>query len=55
MIALSVAKLKIFKYFSLNKAKKEYFFFFAESLGQRRRLEEREKERNVFCDDPTSV
>ena len=26
-----------------------------ESLGQRRRLEVREKARNVFCDDPTSV
>ena len=26
-----------------------------ESLGQRRRLEVREKARNVFCDDPASV
>ena len=55
MIALNVAKLKIFKYFSLNKAKKEKKNFFVESLDQRRRLEVREKERNVFCDDPTSV
>ena len=55
MIALSVAKLKMFKHFSLNKAKKEKKNFFVESLDQRRRLEVREKARNVFCDDPTSV
>ena len=54
MIALSVAKLKMFKYFSLNKAKKEKKNF-VESLDQRRRLEVHEKARNVFCDDPTSV
>ena len=41
--------------FSLNKAKKEKKKFFVESLDQRRRLEVREKERNAFCDDPTSV
>ena len=55
MIALSVAKLKMFKHFSLNKAKKEKKNFFVESLDQRRRLEVREKARNVFCDDSTSV
>ena len=45
MIALSVAKLKFFfagtRNFSLNKV-------FAESLDQFRRLEVREKVRNVF-------
>ena len=44
MIALSVAKLKMFKE-----------NFFVESLDQCRRLEVREKARNVFCDEPTSV
>ena len=41
--------------FSLNKAKKEKKTFFVNSLDQRRRLEVREKARNVFCDGPTSV
>ena len=35
------------------KTKKKNFF--VESLDQRRRLEVREKARNVFCDDSTSV
>ena len=52
MIALSVAKLKMFspesEIFSLNKAKKEKKNFFVESLDQCRRLEVREKARNVF-------
>ena len=53
MIALSVAKPKA--KFSLNKAKKEKNFF-VESLDQCRRLEVREKARNVFCcNEPTSV
>ena len=41
--------------FSLNKAKKKKKNFFVESLVQCRRLEVREKARNVFCDEPTSV
>ena len=41
--------------FSLNKAKKEKKNFFVESLDQCRRLEVREKARNVLCDEPTSV
>ena len=53
MIALSVTKLKLF--YSLNKAKIEKKNFFVESLDQCRRLEVREKARNVFCDGPTSV
>ena len=57
MIALSVAKLKMFSpeseiFLSIKPKKKN---FFVESLDQRRRLEVREKARNVFCDDPTSV
>ena len=40
---------------SLNKAKKEKKNFFVESLDQCQRLEVREKERNVFWDEPTSV
>ena len=41
--------------FSLNKAKKEEKNFFKESLDQCRRLGVREKARNVFCDEPTSI
>ena len=41
--------------FSLIKAKNEKRVFFKESLYQRRRLELREKARNVFCEEPTSV
>ena len=49
MIALSVAKLKMFSPESENqKAKKEKKNFFVESLDQFRRLEVREKARNVF-------
>ena len=52
MIALSVATAKnVFtgkRNFSLNKAKKEKKNFFVESLDQCRRLEVREKARNVF-------
>ena len=61
MIALSVAKLKIVfagkRNFSLNKAekKKKKKNFFVESLDHCRRLEVREKARNVSCDEPTSV
>ena len=59
MIALSVAKLKMLSPESeiclRIKPKKEKIIVFVESLGQRRRLEVREKARNVFCDDPTSV
>ena len=60
MIALSVAKLKMFSPESeiclwIKPKKKKKNFFFVESLGQRRRLEVREKARNVFRDDPTSV
>ena len=59
MIALSVAKLKMFSPESeiclWIRPKKKKNNFFVESLGQRRRLEVREKARNVFCDDPTSV
>ena len=58
MIALSVAKLKIFspgKIFPWIKPKKKKKTFFVESLDQCRRLKVREKARNVFCDEPTSV
>ena len=53
MIALSVVNLEINVFagkrnYSLNKAKKEKKNFFVESLDQCRRLEEREKARNVF-------
>ena len=52
MIALSFAKLEIFfpgkRNFSLNKAKKEKENFFVERLDQFRRLEVRDKARNVF-------
>ena len=41
--------------FALNKAKKGKKNFFVESLDQCQRLEVREKARNVFCDEPTSV
>ena len=41
--------------FSLNKPKKEKKNFFVESLDKCRRLEVRQKARNVFCDEPTSV
>ena len=41
-------------FFSLNKAKKRKTFF-VEILDQCRRLEEREKERIFFCDEPTAV
>ena len=41
--------------FSLNKAKKAKKLFCVESLDKCRRLEVREKARNVFCDEPTSV
>ena len=47
MTALSVAKPKMKQNFSLNKVKKEKNFF-VESLDQCRRLEVREKARNVF-------
>ena len=56
MIALSVAKLKMSspesEIFLWIKPKKT---FFVESLDQCRCLEVREKARNVFCDEPTSV
>ena len=59
MIALSVAKLKnVFTgkgNFSLNKARKEKKTFLWKVLDQCRRLKVREKARNVFCDEPTSV
>jgi len=59
MIALSVAKLKIFSPGSENfpwiKPKKKKKNFFVESLDQCRRSKVREKARNVFCDEPTSV
>ena len=52
MIALSVAKLIFFfagkRNFFLNKAKKEKKLFCLESLDQFRRLEVREKARNVI-------
>ena len=52
MIALSVAKLNIFftgkRDFSLSKAKKEKKTLSVESLDQFRRLEVREKARNVL-------
>ena len=56
MIALCVAKLKMFSpesEFFLDKAKKEKKNFFC--LDQCRRLEVREKARNIFCDEPSSV
>ena len=40
---------------SLNKAKKDKKNVSVESLDQCRRLEVREKARNVFCDEPTPV
>ena len=52
MIALSVAKLKMS--LKAKKAKKEKIIF-VESLDQCRRLEVREKARNVFRDEPASV
>ena len=56
MIALSVAKPKMFspesKIFLWIKPKKN---FFVERLDRCRRLKVREKARNVFCDEPTSV
>ena len=59
MIALSVAKLKMFspgsEIFLWIKPKKKKKDFFVESLDQCRRLKVREKARNVFCDEPTSV
>ena len=58
MIALSVAKLKMFspesEIFSEQSQKRKKNFF-VESLDQCRRLEAREKARNVFCNEPTSV
>ena len=57
MIALSVAKLNFFhrkaKFISKSKSKKKIFY--VESLDQFRRLEVREKVRNVFCDEPASL
>ena len=59
MIALSVAKLKMFSPESeillWIKPKKKKNNFFVESLDQSRGLEVREKARNAFCDEPTSV
>ena len=55
IIALSVAKLKMFLQIFLNKAKKRKKTFLRESLDQCQRLEVREKARNVFCDEPTTV
>ena len=59
MIALSVAKLKMFspesEIFLWIKPKKKRKNFFVESLEQCRRSEVREKARNVFCVEPTSV
>jgi len=59
MIALSVAKLKMFspesEIFLWIKPKKKNNFFCVESLDQCRRSEVREKARNGFCDEPTSV
>ena len=43
------------KIFLLIKLKKKKKTFILESLDQCRRLEVREKPRNVFCDEPTSV
>ena len=43
------------KIFLLIKLKKKKKPFFLQSLDQCRRLEVREKARNVFCDEPTSV
>ena len=48
MIALSITIKAGRQNFSLNKAKKEKKNFYMESLDQCRRLEVREKERNVF-------
>ena len=59
MIALSIAKLKMFspesEIFLWTKPKKEKKTLSVESLDQCRGLEVREKVRNVFCDEPTSV
>ena len=59
MIALSAGKLKMFspesEIFLWIKPKKNKKHFFVESLDQCRSLEVREKARNVFCDEPTSV
>ena len=58
MIVLGVAKLKMFSpesKISLNKAKKEKQNFLGESLDQCRRLEAREKARDVFCDEATAL
>ena len=54
---ISVAKLKMpeSEIFLCIKPKKETKNFFGESLDQCRRLEVREKARNVSCDKPTSV
>ena len=59
MIALNVANLKmisqeseIFLWIKLKEKKKN---FFVESLDQYRYLEVRQKARNVFGDEPTSV
>ena len=58
MLALRVAKLKMFlpesEIFLCIKPKKKKNFF-VESLDQCQRLEVREKARNVFCGEPTSV
>ena len=58
MIALSVAKLKLFspesEIFLWIKPKKKKKLF-VESLDQCRRLEVREKARNVFCDEPVRL
>jgi len=59
MIAWGVAKLKMFslelsEIFLWIKPKKEKKNF-VESLDQCQRLEVREKARNVFCEEPTSV
>ena len=57
MIALIVAKLKMFspenEIFLWIKPKKKNFL--VESLDQCRRLEVREKARNVFCDEPVRL
>ena len=57
MAGLSAAKLKVFggkQNFSLIKPKKKKKPF-GESLDQCQRLEVREKARNVFGDQPTSI
>ena len=56
MIALNVAKLKIFTPgIEISLCIKHKKNVFGESLDQFRSLEVREKVRNVFCDEPTSV